>query len=44
MSLPDNQTVYLNLIEALSESQFKEFVQVLNKCKYNTNEVSITDG
>ena len=44
MSLPDTQTIYLKFIEALSETQFKEFVQVLNKCKYNTNEVDITDG
>lgn len=44
MSLPDNQTIYANLIKALSENQFKEFVQVLNKCKYDTSEVVITDG
>ena len=28
MSLPDNQTIYANLIKALSENQFKELVQV----------------
>lgn len=44
MSLPDNQTIYANFIKALSENQFKEFVQVLNKCKYETKDVVITDG
>lgn len=44
MSLPDNQTIYLNSIQNLSENQFKEFVQVFNKCKYNTAVVVITDG
>jgi len=44
MSLPDNQTIYANLIKALSENQFKELVQVLNKCKYETKDVFITDG
>ena len=44
MSLPDNQTIYANLIKSLSENQFKEFVQVLNKCKYETPDVVITDG
>lgn len=44
MALPDNQTIYLNFIKGLSETQFKEFVQVLNKCKYKTDEVDITDG
>lgn len=44
MSLPDNQTIYANLIKALSENQFKELVQVLNKCKYETKDVVITDG